>query len=42
MDIAYSVHKNSNAAFMKYDHAANVRKHRAQLVHTQMEFSASD
>lgn len=27
MDIACSVHKNSNAEFMKYDHAANVRKH---------------
>jgi hypothetical protein len=27
MNIAYSVHKNSNVLFMKYDHEPNVKTH---------------
>lgn len=37
MNIAYSVHKNSNAVFMKYDRAANVRRREAQPLHTQRD-----
>lgn len=41
MNITYSVHKNSNAVFMKYDHAGNVRRHKAQPIHTQGGFRAA-
>lgn len=40
MNIAYSVHKNSNAVFMKYDRAANARRQEAQPLHTHRESGA--